>query len=163
MALFVLVALVSASLTYMASNDRALCERLLTWVRAMSFVPARRWASESSYQELSEIYYFFVCPAFIAMFVAVCLKFGFPVVNKFGSDFTAARRVKSGLASLFLLGLSLLFLANERGGDIRVFHFGTSFQTLLLFGWIIFALTGILSALAILGLIECVTFRKKVV
>lgn len=152
--------MVAAVIAYVASKDRWFMDVMTSIVRAAPLVPARRWSSASSYPELSELYYFFVWPSFFAVLGAVILKIGNPP-NKFGSDFTVTRRVKALVASLLLLGFSFLVFASAHGGDIRAFPFGTSFQTLLLFGWFNFALTGVLSGLAIVGLVQCVTYRKN--
>lgn len=160
-AFFAATALVAALVTYAASNDAGHREALVSLVRAVSFVPARRWSSASDYPELAEIYYFLVCPSFIAAFGAVFVKVSSSSTNKFGSDFTVSRRIKAAIASVLLLGFSLLILASAHGSDIRVFRFGTSFTTLLIFGWFNFALTGVLSALAIAGLVQCFIDRKR--
>jgi hypothetical protein len=134
-----------AAIAAMFCHDNALGR---SWTRSVlqmaDFIPARRWALYASYADEAAIYYFFTWPVMPLATAWVMARFGFPLPASFlnGHGILDALRTIIAVPVLALVGL--LILLGKNGSDLPFLRIGTHFEQLILFGWLGFAIPGIL-------------------
>jgi len=119
-----------------------------SWTRNVlhvaSFVPTRKWAMYASYPDEAAIYYFFAWPILPLAIAWMLTRFGFPLKATFMNGQGILGALRTIIAIPVLASVGALQLMGKNGSDLPFLHIGTHLEQLVLFGWVGFAVPGIL-------------------
>ncbi|KJV30936.1 hypothetical protein [Luteibacter yeojuensis] len=155
------IAAIAATVTLVARDHPEVGTTLAGWATQATWIPTRHWARHSSYPVLAGVYFLCVWPIALTTAGATTAALCFPVVIKFGADFTLGKRAKGVVALLFFGSAAVAGLAFWDGSDYRGIRFGTSLADLLAFGWFFFAAAGVTFTVSLVGLYVCIVHDPK--
>jgi len=154
------VLILAASVTYLCAHHQGLLDVVNPFVELMdSLFSTRRMGSKSNYPDLSAVYHSFAIFAFpisAAWYIAYSY---FPPAWWFAGTYSTTKKLTRTCAVMFFLTMIVGYFVSETGQDARLFHVGTSLETLLLFGGIGFGVCGVMLGNAMIDVWKITTDR----
>ncbi|HVI55398.1 MAG TPA: hypothetical protein VM621_10130 [Luteibacter sp.] len=141
---FIAIAAVAAIFCHDNALGRSWARNIL---QIAYFIPARRWALHASYADEAAIYYFFTWPVLPLATAWVIARFAFPLPAAFSNGRGVLDALRTIIAIPVLAFVGILILLGKSGSDLPFLRIGTHFEQLILFGWLGFAMPGILFGL----------------
>jgi len=108
------------------------------------FIPAKKWAMSASYADEAAIYYFFTWPVLPLATAWVVTRFAFPLPAALTNGHGVLDALRTIIAIPVLAFVGILILLGKNGSDLPFLHIGSHLEQLILFGWLGFAMPGIL-------------------
>lgn len=154
------VLILAASITYLCAHSQAWLNAVNPFVDFMDgFASTRRMGSGSNYPELSAVYYsiaIFVTPLAMAWYIAYSY---FPPMWWVSGIYSGWKKVRRSIVVCFFIAFNIGFFISAEGQDSRLFHVGTSFEKMLLYGWLGFWACGVSLGVIIIDAWKIVTNR----
>lgn len=101
----------------------------------------------ASYADEAAIYYFFAWPVLPLATAWIITRFAFPLPAAFANGHGILDALRTIIAIPVLAFVGILILVGKSGSDLPFLHIGTHLEQLILFGWLGFAMPGILFGL----------------
>jgi hypothetical protein len=142
-------ATVAAVATRLAADYQAAWSTLNALVQAVPFIPARYWAQESDFPDLTAIYFALCWPVLPATFGAIVTRYWtLDDIDRPAAGF----ELKAGFGGLLLIALGIGSLWEMDGGEMMGMPIGLHLSQLVVLGWTRFALAGGLTGFGIVAL-----------